>query len=135
MNHLTLSLCFLIAIPVSGQADTHRYTPTSYVKTFSYAHPPVLRIKPGNKVITTTVDTAGFNHNGNLITSPGNPQTGPFYIEGAEVGDTLVVTLEKIKPNRRLGISLDLIAPYALEATTSAHEVAPVSMSSVAPHT
>ncbi|MFO1350472.1 MAG: acetamidase/formamidase family protein [Gammaproteobacteria bacterium] len=32
-----------------------------------------------------------------------NPQTGPFYVEGAEPGDTLVVHLLKVAPNRDWG--------------------------------
>ena len=32
-----------------------------------------------------------------------NPQTGPFYIEGAEPGDTLAVHFISIEPGPRLG--------------------------------
>ena len=32
-----------------------------------------------------------------------NPQTGPFYVEGAETGDTLAVRLDRLRPNRTLG--------------------------------
>ena len=34
-----------------------------------------------------------------------NPQTGPFYIEGAEPGDTLAIRIEKLEPARDHGIS------------------------------
>ncbi len=36
------------------------------------------------------------------VLAPGhdNPQTGPFYVEGAEPGDTLVVHIEKLEKMR-----------------------------------
>jgi len=54
---------------------------------------PVARLQPGDILETNTVDAFG-----NAIQKPGdtlslvkgdNPLTGPFYIEGAEPGDTL----------------------------------------------
>ena len=33
-----------------------------------------------------------------------NPQTGPFYVEGAEPGDMLVVTIAKLETNRANGV-------------------------------
>jgi acetamidase/formamidase len=44
-----------------------------------------------------------------------NPQTGPFYIEGAEPGDMLVVTLNRLEPNRMTARSATLLAPYAID--------------------
>ena len=34
-----------------------------------------------------------------------NPQTGPFYVDGAEPGDTLAIRIEKLEPARDYGIS------------------------------
>lgn len=102
-------------VATAASAETHRFTPETYYSTYSFAHPPALRIQPGDRVITTTIDAAGFNADMKMTASGGNPQTGPFYVEGAEPGDTLVVTFNRIQPNRELGISLDLIAPYALD--------------------
>jgi len=31
------------------RADTHRLTPVTFHNTYSFAHPPVLRIKPGDR--------------------------------------------------------------------------------------
>src|SRR6185295_12736260 len=41
------------------------------------------------------------------VMSPGhdNPQTGPFYIEGAEPGDTVAVHLLKVEPARTYAVS------------------------------
>ena len=44
-----------------------------------------------------------------------NPQTGPFFIEGAEPGDALVVSIEKIETNRATGYSSSLLAPYTVD--------------------
>ena len=109
-----LMFAFLVAL-TTAEAETHRFTPTSYFNTFSFAHPPVLRIRPGDRVITTTVDAAGYDAETKMVTAPGNPQTGPFYIEGAEPGDTLVVTIERIEPNRKFAFSLDVLAPYTVD--------------------
>ena len=57
--------------------------------------PPVARLQPGDILETNTLDCFG-----DVIRKPGdtlslvkgdNPLTGPFHVEGAEPGDTLVV--------------------------------------------
>src|SRR5258706_389043 len=88
-----------------------KYDPGNDVKfTYCYAHPPVLRIKPGDTVVTSTRDASNDVYGVNdktlfpkLDLTKVNPQTGPFYIEGAEPGDTLVVHLDKIDFNREFG--------------------------------
>src|SRR4249919_424157 len=97
----------------SQSAQTHRFTPTTFYTTYSFAHPPALRIRPGDRVITKTIDAAGTDWNNKPVSPGGNPQTGPFYVEGAEPEDMLVVTIEKIDPNRATGYSGSLLAPYA----------------------
>jgi acetamidase/formamidase len=93
---------------------THNFHPTHYHTTLG-SHEPVLRIAPGDTVITTTVDARGQDASGAQITSPGNPMTGPFYIEGAEPGDTLVVHLDKLTPNRPLGWTRRMVAPNVVD--------------------
>lgn len=68
-------------------------------------------------MITTTVDPEGRDASGELVTSPGNPQTGPFYIEKAEPGDTLAVRLDHLSPNRDIGFSSTVVAPNVVEPT------------------
>lgn len=99
----------------SAQAETHRFEPKVFHNTFSFAHEPVLRIKPGDRVITKTLDARGFDANNNELGRRSNPQTGPFYIEGAEPGDMLIVRLEKIEPNRATAWSSSLLAPYTVD--------------------
>lgn len=102
------------------RADTHRFSPTTFYNTYSFAHPVALRIKPGDRVITETVDAGGANRLGQTVTPGPNPQTGPFYIEGAEPGDVLVVRIEKIETNRATAYSGSLLAPYSVDPASIA---------------
>ncbi len=93
---------------------THHFTPTHYFTAIG-THEPVLRIAPGDTVITTTVDAGGGDATGTQVTPRGNPQTGPFYIEGAEPGDTLVVHFDKIEPNRATGWTATVLAENVVD--------------------
>ena len=104
-------------------AETHQFTPTVFYNTYSFAHPPALRIKPGDRVVTKTIDAGGVDWNGKTVASGGNPETGPFYIEGAEPGDTIVVTIEKLETNRASAYSSSLLAPYAVDPQAIAARV------------
>ena len=78
----------IVSCPILMVSETHRFTPTVYYSTYSFAHPPALRIKPGDRVITKTIDAGGSDENGKQVASIGaNPEIGPFYIEGAEPGE------------------------------------------------
>src|SRR5215475_3316051 len=96
-------------------AETHRFVPQQFYNTYSFAHPPALRIKPGDRVVTKTIDAAGVDWNGKQVGTGPNPQTGPFFIEGAEPGDVLVVTFEKLETNRAMAYSASLLAPYVVD--------------------
>jgi acetamidase/formamidase len=98
-----------------ANAETHRFMPTQFYNTFSAAHPPVLRIASGDRVVTKTIDAAGTDWNGKTVAGGPNPQTGPFYIEGAEPGDMLAVTFDRIETNRAMAYSASLLAPYAVD--------------------
>ena len=92
----------------------HRFSPAVYHRTFG-SHEPVLVIRSGDVVATNTVDAAGRDAADAAVTAPGNPLTGPFWIEGAEPGDALAVHLEAVRPNRRRGYSAFLLAPGAVD--------------------
>jgi acetamidase/formamidase len=113
--HGMAALALLAAGGGSLAAETHRFEPTQFHNTFSFAHPPVLHIKPGDRVITKTIDARGVDSQNNQVGERPNPETGPFYIEGAEPGDVLVVRLEKIEPNRATGWSSSILAPYTAD--------------------
>ena len=91
-----------------------RFTPTKY-HTVIAAHEPVLYVADGDTIATTTVDAGGFDARREKVTGGGNPQTGPFYVEGAEPGDTLAVHLDRLTPNRSSGYSATVVAPNVVE--------------------
>jgi amidase len=110
-----MKLIFALALAATACAETHRFQPTEFYNTFSGSHKPVLWIKPGDHVITTTIDAGGTDFAGVRRGQGPNPQTGPFYIEGAEPGDTLVVHLLRLETNRATGFSASLLAPYTAD--------------------
>ena len=113
-------LALLLASAPRLSADTHRFVPERYYNTFSFAHPPALRVKPGDRVITKTIDASGVDAEGTSVAQGPNPQTGPFYVEGAEPGDIVVVTFEKIETNRATAYSSSLLAPYTVDPASIA---------------
>ena len=82
------------------QPRTHRFTPEVYQKYFSAKAPPVLRVRAGDSIVTTSLDAGGADETGRKKWRGGNPVTGPFYVEGALPGDTLAVKLKRIQTNR-----------------------------------
>ena len=116
-----LAMISLMAFkPAAG--ETHRFEPSRYHTTFSFAHEPVLSIKPGDRVITKTIDARGFDADNRQVGGRPNPQTGPFLVEGAEPGDVLVVRLEKIEPSRATAWSSSVLAPYVTDPAYLRHE-------------
>ena len=97
------------------QAETYRFEPVRYHNTFSFAHEPVLTIKPGDRLITKTIDARGFDAENQKVGERPNPQTGPFYVKGAEPGDVLVVQFEKIEPSRATAFTSSVLAPYVVD--------------------
>ncbi len=89
------------------------FTPerSQYVYTFGGAR-PAMRIEPGTALRLWSEDAFNF-----ALTSVDhkpsqridiryvNPQTGPFYVEGAEPGDTLAIHIADLKPARSFGAS------------------------------
>lgn len=100
----------------SGPGKRHEFTPTVFYRQFSASNKPVLQIAPGDTVHTTTVDAGGTDERGVKRVLGGNPETGPFYIETAWPGDTLVVHLNRIRLNRDYAISDDAIVDRALDS-------------------
>lgn len=114
-SRILFVLALLVAAPGILAAETHRFIPKQFYNTFSGAHPPVLRVKPGDRVVTRTIDAGGTDWEGKAVAAGPNPQTGPFYVEGAEPGDTLVVRIERLDVNRSTAFSASLLAPYTVD--------------------
>src|ERR1044071_1099630 len=93
---------------------THHFTPEHYYTAIG-TYEPVLRIADGDTVVTTTVDAGGSDSTNTEVTPGGNPQTGPFYVEGAEPGDTLAVHFDRLWPNRTVGFTGKLVAPWVVD--------------------
>jgi acetamidase/formamidase len=98
-----------------GTPQRHEFVPTTFYRQFSPANKPVLTIAPGDSVHTTTVDAGGKDEKGVTRVLGGNPETGPFYVETAAPGDTLVVHLTRVRLNRDWAISDDFIVSRAVD--------------------
>jgi amidase len=85
---------------MAGGPRTHIFTPTEFHRVFSWSIPPAMRIFPGDTVKTKSVDAGGSDENSVRRSFGGNPLTGPFFVEGAMPGDTLVVRLNHVRTNR-----------------------------------
>jgi acetamidase/formamidase len=91
----------------------HRFAPTHYHTAIGW-HEPVLHVAPGDTIITTTVDAGGSDASSKPVTPGGNPQTGPFFVDGAAPGDTLVVRLDRLTPSRTTGFTRSIISGQVL---------------------
>ena len=92
----------------------HEFEPTQFHTTMG-SHDPVLRVDSGDSVRTWTVDSGGYDRNGEHVTDGGNAQTGPFHLEGAEPGDTLRVHFDSIRPNRARGVTGSVVAAHTVD--------------------
>src|SRR6267142_5170701 len=111
-TEVTSLLALLLSLVIGNNmlAETHEIYPETYSRVFSAFKEPVLRIKPGDTVITRTWDAFGEDHkNVRHVENPfaypelRNALMRPFYIEGADHGDALEVHLDKVRLNRNWG--------------------------------
>src|SRR5689334_10985137 len=84
----------------AGAPKVWEFEPKEFYTNYSAAIAPVLHVFPGDTVRASTVDSGGLDKTLTRHSPGGNPETGPFYIEGALPGDTLVVHLNKVRLNR-----------------------------------
>ena len=101
---------------VAQAPATHTFEPTHFHRLFSGAIAPVMHIHPGDTIKTTTVDAGGQDAHGKRRSMGGNPETGPFFIEGAIPGDTLAIKVNRLRLNRDSAESGDRIVPSAVDA-------------------
>ncbi len=93
-----------------------RYNPTKFYYTFG-PHEPALKLKAGDTLIASTLDSEGVDAHGEEISPDmvqssdvtefykANPLTGPFYVEEAKLGDTLALHIESVTLTRDYAIS------------------------------
>jgi len=105
---------------------SYRPRPEEFSWTFGGV-PPVMKVEPGDIVELWTEDAFGGHVRGpddvvsKVIQWPFvNPQTGPFFVEGAEPGDTLAVHFVSIEPSRDWAASTTVPLFGALSSTTRA---------------
>ena len=98
----------LLAGSALAQNVVHYTTTIDNVKYVFATAEPVARLKPGDILDTNTLDCFG-----NVLRKPGdtmsmvkgdNPLAGPFYIEGAEPGDTLAVKILDLQVDGDTGV-------------------------------
>jgi acetamidase/formamidase len=101
----------------------HEADPSRLVYTFGGVE-PVRTLVPGTVLDTSTLDCfAGrvrsvHDHVSAVCDARFiNPQTGPFYIQGAQPGDTLAVHFARIEPRQTYGVSTTVPLFGALTAT------------------
>jgi acetamidase/formamidase len=97
----------------------HEFEPTAFHVTIG-SHEPVLRVADGDTIATWCVDAGGWDRSSERIAPGGNPQTGPFFVEGAGPGDTLAVRFDRLRPNRARGWTRPLVAPNTVEPAHAA---------------
>ncbi len=113
----TFALTAKPAPPLQHHApQSHDFKPTVFYRQFSALNKPVLTVAPGDTIHTTTVDAGGTDASNIRRSAGGNPQTGPFYIEGAMPGDVLVVHIKKLRLNRDWAESDDAVVDRGLNS-------------------
>jgi amidase len=102
----------------ANEDRTVEVVPEDYSYVFNPYRDPIARVRPGERVTIHTDDAFESRITKKedlpsraLATAKFlNPQTGPIYVEGAEPGDTLAVSIESIEPTRDFAVSV--LIPY-----------------------
>ena len=110
-----------MSVPIA----TTRFVPTEeqYAWTFGGCE-PVMRVRPGDVLDLFTEDAFGGRirssddlPSSSIVYPFINPQTGPFYVEGAEPGDTLAIHFIDLQPARDWAVSTTVPLFGALTGT------------------
>src|SRR5258706_10608234 len=112
-QHAIVLCAALAAASALAQTPTLTFRPKHEELTYTFGgNKPVRHVAPGTRIIAWTEDCydGAVKTPSDLpskVTPPGhdNPQTGPFYVDGAEPGDVLAVHLSSLSPARDHGIS------------------------------
>jgi acetamidase/formamidase len=101
---------------------TYRPEARDYAWTFGGVD-PVMKVQPGDVLEVFTEDcfagkVQGVDDLPSRLITAFNPQTGPFFVEGAEPGDTLALHLVSLEPARDWAVSTTFPLFGALTSTT-----------------
>jgi len=114
-----------LVLLLAAEQPVLNYIPKHEELTYTFGGVPAkLHIKPGTRIVSWSEDC----YDGAVIrpdqlptkvmpAGHDNPQTGPFYVDGAEPGDTLAIHINKLEPARDHGISSFFPGFGALNAT------------------
>jgi amidase len=108
------SLCCIGLSQRAAAQGVVRITPDTFFNTLWRGHPVVARIKPGDVAFTRLLDAGARDFQNVQRAQPSNPMVGPIYIEGAEPGDAIGVTLRKVRPSRGTAWSYYRLGLFAL---------------------
>ena len=100
LRAVPVAVMLLMATAASARAETHHLVPKVGHPTFA-VRPPVLTVRPGDVLESESLWGEWYEKPGGKW--PG--EVGPIAIEGAEPGDTLVVEILKVRPNRPTAVS------------------------------
>src|SRR5580698_3788495 len=101
-------LLLTLSCAATGQNVIKYHATINDVKYVYGPAAPVAHVKPGDIIETNTLDAFG-----NVLKKPGdklslvkgdNPLTGPFYMDGAQPGDTLVVKILDLQVDGNQGV-------------------------------
>lgn len=101
------------------------FEPKVFHNAFSADAAPALVIRPGEVIATSTLDSGGFDRDGATRALYGNPQTGPFFVWGAQPGDVLAVKIQALRLNRDFADSLDGFTPRTMSLGMASRMGAP----------
>jgi acetamidase/formamidase len=115
MRVWTVGLAFLLGAAAAQGAErpTLNYVPKHAELKYTFGGvAPTHHIASGTRIISWSEDcydgaVTSADQLPTKVQPPGhdNPQTGPFFVDGAEPGDTLAIHIEKLEPARAYGIS------------------------------
>ena len=104
----------LLSLPLLAAAETRTIVATRFFNSYDHRHEALARIRPGDTVVTKTLDAGGYDEHTEKLGERPNPLTGPFLIEGAEPGDAIAVTFTRMRLNRNFGFSAYRLGLYAI---------------------
>ncbi len=125
MRRLLLAVLLALSPAAGAEEPVLRFVPRHEELTYTFGGvAPVARIAPGTRIVSWTEDcfdgaVTRADQLPSRVQPPGhdNPQTGPFFVEGAEPGDTLAIRIVSLSPARDWAVSASFPGFGALSGT------------------